>query len=561
MSLNPNAVPSTNFDLSNWKLQLPIDVQGSFSGKATEVKTLTNYVHQNYFYTGNDGAMVLSAPVQGATTGGSNYARSELREMNGTAKAEWSLQQGGHLSATLQVDAAPRHNDGTYGKVVLGQVHGIDEELVRLVWEDGRVYFANDMTMAGSADAHIELLDAQGWQPSVSLNETFTYDIDVSADRLVISVVADGQLYSASSSINDAWNDDRFYFKAGVYLGVNEHNGSGDGQVSIFAVDATHTGSIQPGTPGTRTLYGSANNDLLKATAGEDRIYGREGDDQVFGESTSDFLYGDNGHDTIFGGAGADQIIGGRDNDTLYGEAGDDTIWGEHGQDSLIGGTGNDVLYGQDDRDTLWGETGNDRLYGGSNDDVLFGQDNDDSIWGEDGHDRLIGGDGRDILYGQADYDTLFGENGDDQLFGGAGNDVLYGQANNDQLWGEAGQDFLSGGTGTDRLAGGLSGDTFYFGSMFEGTDTIVDFSHAEGDNFFLQATQFAAPAGFQLTAGLGFLTGAGVNSVEQTATVLFDTQSNYLWYDPDGTGGADRALIAFLPNAPGVQASDFWFV
>jgi hypothetical protein len=255
MSLNPNAVPSANFDLSDWKLQLPIDTRGSFSGKAAEVKTLTSYVHQDYFYTGSDGAMVLAAPVDGATTGGSIYARSELREMNGTANAEWSLQQGGHLSATLQVDAAPRHDDGTYGKVVVGQVHGGDGQLVRLAWEDGTLFFANDITSNGTKDVHIELLNAQGKQPSVSLNETFTYHIDVSADRLVVSVIADGQVYSSSSSINDAWNDNSFYFKAGAYLGVNENNGSGSGQVSIFAVDATHTGDSEPLAPEVHTVY------------------------------------------------------------------------------------------------------------------------------------------------------------------------------------------------------------------------------------------------------------------------------------------------------------------
>jgi hypothetical protein len=248
MSLNPNAVPSANFDLSDWKLQLPVNSQGALSGKAAEVKTLTGYVHGEYFYTGSDGAMVLGAPVNGATTGGSLYARSELREMNGTANAEWSLQQGGHLSATLQVDAAPRHADGSYGKIVVGQVHGGDEQLVRLAWEDGTLFFANDITSNGTKDVHIELRNARGEQPSVSLNETFSYTIDVSADRLVVSVMADGQVYSSSSAINDSWNDNSFYFKAGAYLGVNENNGSGQGQVSIFALDASHTPDA-PHTP------------------------------------------------------------------------------------------------------------------------------------------------------------------------------------------------------------------------------------------------------------------------------------------------------------------------
>lgn len=349
---------------------------------------------------------------------------------------------------------------------------------------------------------------------------------------------------------------------AGVYLGSAVGDTAFLGWGSEVAFGGAGGDLIVAGE-GDDLVYGESGNDSLNGSYGQDRLFGGDGEDLLDGGDGeyADTLYSENGHDFLFGGAGGDLLAGGRDNDSLYGEDGDDTLFGEHGQDNLIGGIGADVLYGQDDRDTLWGENGNDRLYGGINDDVIFGQDNEDTIWGEDGHDRLIGGNGNDIMYGQADFDTLFGENGNDQLFGGVGNDVLYGQGNNDQLWGEAGQDFLSGGTGADQLAGGLGADTFYFTNRSEGTDTILDFSHAEGDNIFLQASQFSAPAGFQLASGVGFLIGAGVHSVAQTATVLFDTQSNYLWFDPDGTGGSDRSLIAFLPNAPVVQAGDFWFV
>lgn len=322
MSLNPNALPSVNFDLSDWKLQLPIDVQGYFAGTAAEVKILTNYVHKDYFYTGSDGAMVLAAPVDGATTGGSIYARSELREMNGTAIAEWSLQQGGHLSATLQVDVAPRHVDGTYGKVVVGQVHGGDGQLVRLAWEDGTLFFANDITSNGTKDVHIELLNAQGQQPSVSLNETFTYHIDVSADRLVVSVVADGQVYSSSSSINDAWNDNSFYFKAGAYLGVNENNGSGSGQVSIFAVDATHSGIAEPAPVPSTAIVVPAPAPIVQPTG------------EYAWETTR----------TFNGTPGADNLRGSYTNDLLVGGAGNDRLNGAYGHDVLFGGSGNDTF-------------------------------------------------------------------------------------------------------------------------------------------------------------------------------------------------------------------------
>ena len=30
MTLNPSAIPGTNFDLDDWKLQLPVDANGQF---------------------------------------------------------------------------------------------------------------------------------------------------------------------------------------------------------------------------------------------------------------------------------------------------------------------------------------------------------------------------------------------------------------------------------------------------------------------------------------------------------------------------------------------------
>src|SRR5690349_13892833 len=104
MSLNPSAAPSDNFDLTNWKITLPVDRNGALSGTAVEVQNLSGYQNSKYFYTGSDGTMVFYAPVDGATTRGSSYARSELREMDGAEKAAWNLPTGGFMSATLEVN-------------------------------------------------------------------------------------------------------------------------------------------------------------------------------------------------------------------------------------------------------------------------------------------------------------------------------------------------------------------------------------------------------------------------------------------------------------------------
>src|SRR3990170_1487990 len=87
MALNPAADPSGNFDLSNWKITLPVDQSGTIIGTAQEIKSLSGYQDLNYFYTGSDGAV---------------------------------------------------------GRMVVGQIHGQDAELTRLYWDNGTVYFVND---------------------------------------------------------------------------------------------------------------------------------------------------------------------------------------------------------------------------------------------------------------------------------------------------------------------------------------------------------------------------------------------------------------------------------
>ena len=97
------------------------------------------------------------------------------------------------------------------------------------------------------------------------------------------------------------------------------------------------------------------------------------------------------------------------------------------------------------------------------------------------GKDDVVPG---DTLDGTANGDLLFGEKGNDVLHGAAGTDVLYGGdgidalsggTEADLLRGDAGADSLQGGAGDDRLEGGAGFDTYYYTSLTDGHDTIVD--------------------------------------------------------------------------------------
>ncbi|MBB2820021.1 UNVERIFIED_ORG: Ca2+-binding RTX toxin-like protein [Rhizobium esperanzae] len=518
---------SDNFDLTSWKLCLPIDEDGGASDTAYEIVDLSGFEHTSYFYAADDGAMVFRATVDGAVTKDTTNARSELREMDQNSLAAWTLDEGGTMTATLKIDEAPQISGGEMsGRIVLGQVHGVDDELVRLYWDNGQIYFKSDKGGAGEDSVAYAPTNADHETPRISIGEQFSYKIDVHDETLTVVIYADGDVYSSVTAIDSAWDSDEFYFKAGAYLGSNETNSTGAGQVSFYGLDFSHDAggglggltvtvgaadssyfADSTGTIGNDVLIGGAladvifgygGDDQIRAGAGDDRIVGGSGADKILGQDGADTIAAGAGDDIVYGGDGNDTIDGGAGNDTLKGEAGDNKITGGEGNDYISGGTGADDLNGDAGSDIIYAGDGDDSVHGGADDDILKGEagadtlagdDGDDKLYGGDGADylkggggadRLDGGDGADILYGQGGDDTLLGQGGADRLDGGDGNDTLYGYADDDKLSGNVGDDKLVGGDGADTLYGGAGADRLYadagadnlYGG--EGADTFV---------------------------------------------------------------------------------------
>ena len=70
----------------------------------------------------------------------------------GTANPTWNLQTDGFMSATLEVDAAP-NRDGMGGRIVVGQIHGQDDESVNFQDSGGKnAGLAQVLTVAWRAD-------------------------------------------------------------------------------------------------------------------------------------------------------------------------------------------------------------------------------------------------------------------------------------------------------------------------------------------------------------------------------------------------------------------------
>ena len=200
------------------------------------------------------------------------------------------------------------------------------------------------------------------------------------------------------------------------------------------------------------------------ARAGDDTIYGGDGNDYFYEGLLSGLYNGATAYRGLYGGIGSD---------TLYGGAGRDSLDGGPGADRLIGGPGNDHYVVDDAGDQVLEEPGQgldfvstavsfacpasaeiDVLFSGGNGISLTGSPLNNAIYGDDGRNVLLGLGGRDYLEGRAGDDILFGGDGDDNGEGAA----ILGYSG---LYGEEGNDYLDGGTGADILDGGIGNDTF----------------------------------------------------------------------------------------------------
>lgn len=271
-------------------------------------------------------------------------------------------------------------------------------------------------------------------------------------------------------------------------------------------------------------LTGSAYNDELEGTAGDDVIHGGAGSDKIDAKFGDDVVYGDAGNDSISGGPGTPSVCPPSgcnkfDTDTVFGGTGSDTIdyssrsddltiaidgsrksggWMENDTLSSIenanGGSGNDTIYGNGTANSLSGGPGDDGIVGAGGNDYITGDEGNDFLEGDAGNDWITGGIGNDTLQAAGGNDSLYGGPGTDtvgyyaatggviahigtgtsgqsgeadtigsdveNLEGSSHNDKLYGSSAANKLIGDNGADLLVGNGGADTLQGGAGPDT-----------------------------------------------------------------------------------------------------
>lgn len=168
-------------------------------------------------------------------------------------------------------------------------------------------------------------------------------------------------------------------------------------------------------------------------------------------------------------------------------------------------------------------------LKGGRGHDELTGNETNNHIQGNDGNDTIKGGKGNDWLEGGMGNDTLHGGEGDDILNGGAGNDVLYGGA---------GRDVLTGGSGSDR----------FVLDSFRTMDMIADFNASEQDTIEVSSQTLSRYLDMGLLNSQYFVSGDNAVARDSNDYFIFDTNSQNLYYDADGSNSGYQAVaIAHL--------------
>lgn len=230
--------PAAVLDLRNWYLTLPTGSKGSPT--TIQQPDLATYSNPLYFRATSDGGVAFAAPVNGVTTSGSHYSRSELREMFGSAHASWSSSDG--KTHTMIIDQAatrlpnPR-TDGGNAALVGGQIHGASNDISVFRVEAGKVWVTK------GNNTHYALADG-----NYKLGTRFQAAFVAAGGK--ISAYYNGKLVTTfSAKFSGA------YFKAGAYTQANCGNSApcdatNYGENIVYGLTVAHGAAVPVPTPG-----------------------------------------------------------------------------------------------------------------------------------------------------------------------------------------------------------------------------------------------------------------------------------------------------------------------
>lgn len=194
-------VPQSQFDLSGFNLQLPIQKNNSIT--IIKGSELAQFSSENFYYSAEDKSMRFFCSSDGKPTQGSHYPRTELRQIN-----DWHFED----SHSLQVKMAVLKQPST-GKIIIGQIHGNSKgtEAVKIWWNNGEVQAGFKKEVDGKEERTTLL-------KNVALGQIFDYDIQ--QNNLEVKVTINQQ--TTTFNLGNSWKSEPVYFKSGNYLQDNK---------------------------------------------------------------------------------------------------------------------------------------------------------------------------------------------------------------------------------------------------------------------------------------------------------------------------------------------------
>lgn len=274
--------PSSKFDLSDWSLSVPSDLDKNGRADQIKEKELSKGFANRYFHIAEDGGMVFTCPVDGyKTSKNTTYTRSELREMlragdykiktKGPNKNNWVLKSSssmynaggynGQLNATLAVNhVTTTGSEKQVGRVIIGQIHAEHNEPLRIYYRKlpnhtkGSIYFAHE-DRDDDKEVYHELIGSKSSKAEepvngIALNEKFSYQILVLDNTMAVRIIKeDKSVYEEVVDISKSGYDDKteyMYFKAGVYNQNKTGQPDDYVQATFYSLENKHQKYVEP---------------------------------------------------------------------------------------------------------------------------------------------------------------------------------------------------------------------------------------------------------------------------------------------------------------------------
>ncbi|HEX4356591.1 MAG TPA: polysaccharide lyase family 7 protein [Pseudonocardia sp.] len=216
--------PAQILDLKGWKLTLPTGSAGS--PKEITQPALATFTSSPWFQPTSDcAAVAFRSAVDGVTTKGSSYPRSELREMgDGDSAAGWSSSSGTH---TMTVTEAFTKLPEGKPQLVGAQIHDASDDISVFRLEGTSLYVTD------GNNPHFKLVTSD-----YALGTRFQARYEVSGGT--VKAYYNGQLQATlAKSFSGA------YFKAGAYTQANCEKASpcdsgNYGETMIYNLQVSH---------------------------------------------------------------------------------------------------------------------------------------------------------------------------------------------------------------------------------------------------------------------------------------------------------------------------------